>query len=162
VLFHLQPLDRLIRFGGNTSAARSMRGFNCQFSVSARHGATLAARRPSGSGGCSSASSGKTRVRDATVANMRENGVRVVSATCEACGHKADVSRRRPARDCDGPKGRPAPTVQPMRREGDIDQARMAYGPTRWRSRLSVGLVRRRAAIWEAWLTFNDRTDWLS
>lgn len=26
-----------------------------------------------------------------TLANMRQNGVRAVSATCEACGHKADV-----------------------------------------------------------------------
>ena len=27
-----------------------------------------------------------------TLANMRQNGVRAVSATCEACGHKADVN----------------------------------------------------------------------
>jgi ABC-type hemin transport system substrate-binding protein len=27
-----------------------------------------------------------------TLANMRENGVRAVIATCEACGHKADVN----------------------------------------------------------------------
>jgi hypothetical protein len=27
-----------------------------------------------------------------TLANMRANGVRAVSATCEACGHKADVN----------------------------------------------------------------------
>jgi hypothetical protein len=26
-----------------------------------------------------------------TLANMRKNGVRAVSATCEACNHKADV-----------------------------------------------------------------------
>jgi hypothetical protein len=27
-----------------------------------------------------------------TLANMRENGVRAVTATCEACGHSADVN----------------------------------------------------------------------
>ena len=27
-----------------------------------------------------------------TLANMRENGVRAVIATCEACGHAADVN----------------------------------------------------------------------
>jgi hypothetical protein len=27
-----------------------------------------------------------------TLANMRANGVRAVTATCEACGHKADVN----------------------------------------------------------------------
>lgn len=27
-----------------------------------------------------------------TLANMRQNGVRVVGATCEACGHRADVN----------------------------------------------------------------------
>jgi hypothetical protein len=27
-----------------------------------------------------------------TLANMRQNGVRAVSATCQACGHKADIS----------------------------------------------------------------------
>jgi rRNA maturation protein Nop10 len=27
-----------------------------------------------------------------TLANMRKNGVRAVSAACEACGHKADVN----------------------------------------------------------------------
>jgi DNA-directed RNA polymerase subunit RPC12/RpoP len=26
-----------------------------------------------------------------TLANMRENGVRAVTATCDDCGHKADV-----------------------------------------------------------------------
>jgi hypothetical protein len=27
-----------------------------------------------------------------TLANMRKNGVRAVTATCQACGHQADVS----------------------------------------------------------------------
>ena len=27
-----------------------------------------------------------------TLANMRQNGVHAVTATCEACGHKADVN----------------------------------------------------------------------
>ena len=27
-----------------------------------------------------------------TLANMRQNGVRAVAATCDACGHKADVN----------------------------------------------------------------------
>jgi hypothetical protein len=27
-----------------------------------------------------------------TLANMRQNGVRAVIATCQGCGHKADVN----------------------------------------------------------------------
>jgi hypothetical protein len=27
-----------------------------------------------------------------TLANMRQNGIRVVIATCQTCGHKADVN----------------------------------------------------------------------
>jgi hypothetical protein len=27
-----------------------------------------------------------------SLANMRQNGVRMVTASCEACGHKADVN----------------------------------------------------------------------
>jgi hypothetical protein len=34
----------------------------------------------------------KTRGPLMTLANMRANGVRAVIATCEACGHKADVN----------------------------------------------------------------------
>jgi hypothetical protein len=33
-----------------------------------------------------------------TLANMRLNGVRAVIATCEACGHKADVNVELPER----------------------------------------------------------------
>jgi hypothetical protein len=63
-----------------------------------------------------------------SLANMRANGVRAVTATCEACGREADVNVDALARDRDGPKGRPAPTVQQLRREARLDPARMAYG----------------------------------
>jgi hypothetical protein len=65
-----------------------------------------------------------------TLANMRANGVRAVTATSE--GRSADVNVDA-LPETDGPKGRPAPTVQQLRREDDIDPARMAYGPTRRR-----------------------------
>jgi hypothetical protein len=64
-----------------------------------------------------------------TLANMRENGVHTVSATCEACGQKADVNVDALPDTVNGAKGWPAATVQRVRREDDIDQARMAYGP---------------------------------
>jgi len=73
-----------------------------------------------------------------TLANMRANGVRAVTATCEACGHKADVNVDALPETVDGPKGRPAPTLQRVRREDDIDPSRLAYGPARWRSKLST------------------------
>jgi hypothetical protein len=60
-----------------------------------------------------------------TLANMRKNGVRAVTARCEVCGREADVN-------VDAlPEIVAAPTVQQLRREDDIDPARMAYGPTR-------------------------------
>jgi len=59
-----------------------------------------------------------------TLANMRENGVRAVTATCEACRREADVN----VDALSGTVHPPAPTMQPVRREDDIDQARMAYG----------------------------------
>ena len=37
--------------------------------------------------------------------------------------------RRRPARDRDGPQGRPAPTVRRVRRQDGIDPTCMAHGP---------------------------------
>jgi hypothetical protein len=61
-----------------------------------------------------------------TLANMRQNGVRAVTATCEACGREADVNVDA-LRDYDGPEGRPAPTMQQLRREARLDPARMAH-----------------------------------
>ncbi len=46
-----------------------------------------------------------------TLANMRQNGVHAVTATCEACGHKADVNVDALPESLTVP-GRPAPTVQ--------------------------------------------------
>ena len=51
--------------------------------------------------------------------NMRENGVRSVTATCEACGHQADVNVDALPETVFCSAGRPAPPVQPMRREDD-------------------------------------------
>jgi hypothetical protein len=73
-----------------------------------------------------------------TLANMRENGVRAVTATCEACSHKADANVDALHETVTGPKGRLAPTVQQLRREARLDPARLAYGPARGRSRLSA------------------------
>jgi hypothetical protein len=62
-----------------------------------------------------------------TLANMRQNGVHAVTATCQACGREADVNVDALAETVTVPKGRPAPTVQPLRREDDIDPTRVAY-----------------------------------
>jgi hypothetical protein len=60
-----------------------------------------------------------------TLANMRANGVRAVTAKCQACNHKADVDALPGA--CIRARGRPAATVQPLRRQDDLNPTRMAY-----------------------------------
>jgi hypothetical protein len=60
-----------------------------------------------------------------TFANMRANGVRAVIATCEACGHKADVNVDALP---ENPGSRPMPAMQPAWREADQHAACMAYG----------------------------------
>ena len=77
-----------------------------------------------------------------TLANMRQNGVRAVSATCEGCGHKADVNVDA-LPETVTPKGRPAPTVLLLRRQARLDQARMAHRPTPGRARLSTRVAPR-------------------
>ena len=62
-----------------------------------------------------------------SLTNMRQKGVRAVTATCESCNRSADVNVDALPTDR-GPEGRPAPPMQPMQREGDIDQARLAHG----------------------------------
>jgi hypothetical protein len=63
-----------------------------------------------------------------TLANMRQNGVRSVTAPCEACLGRRQC--RRPARDRLRASRRPAPAMQQLRRQGDIDPARLD-GPRR-------------------------------
>jgi hypothetical protein len=62
-----------------------------------------------------------------SLAIMRQKGVRAVTATCESCNRSADGSVA-PRRADRGPEGRPAPPMQPVQREGDIDEARLAHG----------------------------------
>ena len=63
-----------------------------------------------------------------TLANMRRNGVRAVTAKCEACWRTL-TSMSTPCRDPCCSKGQPAPTMQPMRRrEDDTDEARRRLG----------------------------------
>jgi hypothetical protein len=49
-----------------------------------------------------------------------------VIATYEACGRQADVNVDALSAALTVPKARPAPPMQRVRRQGDIDQARLA------------------------------------
>jgi hypothetical protein len=61
-----------------------------------------------------------------TLGNMRRNGVRALIATCQACGHKADVNVDVLAATIFDPEaGRSS--AQPMRRETDRYPASVAY-----------------------------------
>jgi hypothetical protein len=64
-----------------------------------------------------------------SLANMRQNGVRAVIATCEACNHSADGQRRRPARDRLRAPRRPTLPMQQLRRQGDQHPAAWHLGP---------------------------------
>ena len=63
-----------------------------------------------------------------TLGNMRRNGVRALIATCQACGHKADVNVNVDvlASTIFVPD-RPTASAQPMRRETDRYPASVAY-----------------------------------
>jgi hypothetical protein len=63
-----------------------------------------------------------------TLRNMRQNGVRAVIATCQACGHKADVNVDALAGTVIVPNAGRQLRLQQMRREADRDAARVAYG----------------------------------
>ena len=65
-----------------------------------------------------------------TLANMRLNGVRSVSASCANCGRSADVNVDLLPETPHSPRGwQPAP-LQQLRRQNDIDPPRLAYEPT--------------------------------
>ena len=49
-----------------------------------------------------------------TLANMRANGVRMVTASCANCGRQADVNVDA-LPETHRPRGRPAPALQPVR-----------------------------------------------
>jgi hypothetical protein len=69
----------------------------------------------------------KAPFKPMTLRNMRQNGVRAVIATCQACGHKADVNVDSLAGTVI-PQRRSTIAMQQMRREADRDAARVAYG----------------------------------
>src|ERR1700733_6242373 len=89
-----------------------------------------------------------------TLANMRANEVRAVTATCEACGHKADVNVDALPETVTVPKA-----GQRLRCSScggkTISTRHLAYGPARWRSRDAAnGLLtpsRRRRAPCQRW-----------
>ena len=62
-----------------------------------------------------------------TLGNMRKNGVHAVTATCEDCGHKADVVVGPAPRDDGGPRGGSEPPVQSVREQTDQYAPRLAH-----------------------------------
>jgi hypothetical protein len=78
-----------------------------------------------------------------TLANMRENGVRVVVATCSACGREADV--KVDALDATTPVPEAARRLKCSKRGGKrIRVSPMAYGPRQVRPSAAVGAQRER------------------
>ena len=73
-----------------------------------------------------------------TLSNMRANGVHAVSAACEACGHKADVSVDALPETVTVPKA--GPRLRCSRCGGKTISTRPAWhtAPTSWRARLST------------------------
>jgi len=71
-----------------------------------------------------------------TLANMRANGVRAVTATWEACGHKADVNVDALPETVTVPKA--GERLRCSSCGGKTISTRPAYGPTRRRSGLST------------------------
>jgi hypothetical protein len=69
-----------------------------------------------------------------TLANMRANGVHVVSAACEACGHKADVNVDALPETVTVPKAGERLRCSQCGGKRGLDQARMAQRPTSGRS----------------------------
>ncbi len=61
-----------------------------------------------------------------TPANMRKNGVRAVIASCQACGHKADVNVDALPETIFVPETRPLAPMQPMRRQADRYETALA------------------------------------
>ena len=69
-----------------------------------------------------------------TLANMRANGVRAVTATCEACGRQADVNVDALPATVTVPKAGQRLRCSRLRREDDIDQACLAHSQTSGRA----------------------------
>ena len=59
--------------------------------------------------------------------NMRQNGVRAVTATCANCGRSADVNVDI-ARNPDRPRSQLTPALQPLRRKARLNPTRLAHG----------------------------------
>jgi hypothetical protein len=73
-----------------------------------------------------------------TLANMRQNGVRAVTATCEACGRSADVNVDALPETVTVPKA--GQRLRCSSRGGKTISTRPAWhtAPTSWRARLST------------------------
>ena len=78
-----------------------------------------------------------------TRANMRENGVRAVTATCEACGREADVNVDTLPETVTVPKAGQRLRCSSCGGKRVSTKARMAHGPTPGRARLSTSTVAR-------------------
>ena len=70
-----------------------------------------------------------------TLAHTRANGVRAVTATCEACGQWSRRQRRRPARKPRNASGQPQASLQPLRRKADQHETGHGTSPDARRSR---------------------------
>jgi hypothetical protein len=66
-----------------------------------------------------------------TLANMRQNGVRSVTAACANCGRSAAANVDLLPETLTVPEA----GKQRMRREADLDPPRMAHGPAPWHTR---------------------------
>ena len=73
-----------------------------------------------------------------TLANMRQNGVRAVTATCQACAHQADVSVDALPETLTVPEAGKRFRGRQLRRQDHIDPPRLAHGPTPGCPRLST------------------------
>jgi hypothetical protein len=82
-----------------------------------------------------------------TLGNMGQNGVRAVIATCQSCGHKADVNVDAGS-DIFVPEASRRAAVQPMRRQTDRYETGLAYEMNRTGSSLGeASLPRRKASL---------------
>jgi hypothetical protein len=69
-----------------------------------------------------------------SLANMRQNGVRTVTASCEVCGRSADVNVDNLPETTTVPEAGQRLRCSQLRRQARLDTAGMAYEPTSGRA----------------------------
>jgi hypothetical protein len=67
------------------------------------------------------------RFEPMSLANMRQNGVRSVIATCANCGRSADINVDLLPETLTVPRDRQTPAMQQLRRQDDIDPTCVAH-----------------------------------